>query len=44
MINSKQLFEKVSKHINFFVGVPDSVLKNFTNLIGVSKKKTSHRS
>ena len=27
MIDSRQLFKKVSKHINFFVGVPDSVLK-----------------
>ena len=39
MIDSKQLFKKVSKHINFFVGVPDSVLKNFTNLLSASKRK-----
>ena len=39
MIDSRQLFKKVSKHINFFVGVPDSVLKNFTNLLSVSKRK-----
>ena len=38
MIESKKLLNFLEKkNLNFFTGVPDSVLKNFTNLL--SKKK-----
>ena len=34
MISPKKLFNEFKKNkINFFIGVPDSVLKNFTNNI-----------
>ena len=32
MIESKKLLNFLEKNLNFFTGVPDSVLKNFTNL------------
>lgn len=31
MIDTKKLFLSINRHSNFFVGVPDSVLKNFLN-------------
>jgi len=39
--NSLFLFFKKNK-INFFVGVPDSVLKNFINVLDFNKKKIKH--
>ena len=33
MINSKNFYELLKKKINFFSGVPDSTLKNFSNIL-----------
>ena len=33
MIESKKFLNILKKRINFFTGVPDSILKNFTKLI-----------
>lgn len=33
MINSKNLYELLRKKVNFFSGVPDSTLKNFSNIL-----------
>jgi len=38
MINTEAFFKKIKIHTNFFAGVPDSVLKNFTNLLSNSTK------
>ncbi len=41
MINTRNLFNSIKKdNINFFTGVPDSVLKNFTRLL--SNKHKNH--
>lgn len=41
MISAKKLFDQLIKNgINFFCGVPDSVLKNFTNYLSKKKKYT----
>ena len=37
MINPHNLFNFFLKKINFFTGVPDSVLKNFINVIPDNK-------
>ena len=38
MINVKDLIKSLKKNkINFYAGVPDSVLKNFTNLFRYKK-------
>ena len=37
MIDTKKFINKIKKYSNFFVGVPDSVLKNFTNNLGIKK-------
>ena len=39
MINTRNLFNSIKKdNINFFTGVPDSVLKNFTKLLSNNHK------
>jgi len=38
MINTKKFFKILKKKINFYCGVPDSVLKNFTNILSNNKK------
>ncbi len=39
MISPTKLLKSIKKNkINFFTGVPDSVLKNFTNLLPEKKK------
>ena len=39
MLSSKKLYQILnSQKINFFCGVPDSVLKNFTKIIDIDKK------
>ena len=43
MIDAKNLFLFLKKNkINFFTGVPDSVLKNFIYILDSNKKKTKH--
>ena len=43
MINAKNLFLFLKKNkINFFTGVPDSVLKNFIYILDSNKKKVKH--
>ena len=43
MIDAKNLFLFLKKNkINFFTGVPDSVLKNFIYILNSNKKKTKH--
>jgi len=43
MINANQLFLFLKKNkINFFTGVPDSVLKNFIYVLDFNKKKLKH--
>jgi len=43
MIDAKNLFLFLKKNkINFFTGVPDSVLKNFIYILDFNKKKTKH--
>ena len=43
MIDAKNLFLFLKKNkINFFTGVPDSILKNFIYILDSNKKKTEH--
>jgi len=43
MIDAQNLFLLLKKNkINFFTGVPDSVLKNFIYILNSNKKKTQH--
>jgi len=43
MIDAKKLFLLLKKNkINFFTGVPDSILKNFIYILNSNKKKTKH--
>jgi phosphonopyruvate decarboxylase len=43
MINASDLFYFLTKNkINFFTGVPDSILKNFSYILDLHKKKISH--
>ena len=40
MINTKKFFVELKKNkIDFFSGVPDSILKNFSNYLDKFKKK-----
>ena len=42
MINSQELFKLFIKNkINFFSGVPDSILKDFLNILELKKKLTN---
>jgi phosphonopyruvate decarboxylase len=43
MINASDLFYFFKKNkINFFTGVPDSILKNFSYILNLSKKNINH--
>ena len=42
MVDPKKIFFSIKKRINFFVGVPDSVLKNFLKLLDLHDNKISH--
>lgn len=42
MVDPKKIFFVLKKKINFFVGVPDSVLKNFLKFLDLKNKKISH--
>jgi phosphonopyruvate decarboxylase len=43
MINTSDLIYFLIKNkVNFFAGVPDSILKNFSYILNLYKKKISH--